>query len=95
MGGNYLNLIFKEMLGNTPTHTIDIEVNYASMDMSTLVTLHDLITSQLNTISFKEKEYRQQGQYRSSADSRNEYNGLHIALCLIDDIIDKIKNPTL
>ena len=95
MGGNYLNLIFKEMLGNTPSHTIDTELNYELLNMHTLVTLHDLILGQLDIISIKEKEYRKQGQYRSSADSRNEYNGLHIALCLIDAIIDKIKNPTL
>ena len=83
------------MLGNTTTHTIDTEINYSTMDISTLTTLHDLILNELNNISFKEKEYRAQGQYRSSADSRNEYNGLHIALCLVDTIIDKIKNPTL
>lgn len=89
MGGNYLNMLFREIY---KIKTIHDDIDYSTLDINTLNVVKTLIQNEMQTVVDNEKDYAKQGQYRAAADSRYEYNGLCTALDLVHSILTKLKN---
>lgn len=91
MGGNYLNMVFREIYKHKNVESVSIEADYSTLDENTLSILKSLVQKEMQCVSDNEKEYIKHGQYRAAADSRYEYNGLYTALNLIETVMKKMK----